>query len=138
MEGFAQLNSDDPERWNHILYHIIKLKRGAWDGPFTDIVSGTKIISQNWTVDLPVILNRLDRIGIGIDKFFKIERTITFKLASLVSDTNELYKSIIDPETDISRFVDRLNHAFLPKAVYNLEEFGLPRMVSKKYTTTAT
>ena len=33
---------------------------------------------------------------------------------------------------DISKFVRSVSHAFLPGAVYHLEEYGLPRMISKK------
>ena len=35
-------------------------------------------------------------------------------------------------QTDISHFVGRISHAFLPRLVYQLEEYGLPRMISKK------
>lgn len=130
--GFGYLNSHNPDEWTRILYKIIRLKPGGWDGPFGDIVSVTKIISDNWLIDLPDILKRLDRLNIGIEKFFKIERTITFKLAALVSDANELHKAIIDPSVDVSKFVAKLGNAFLPRAVYSLEEYGLPRMISKK------
>ncbi|MGH1572778.1 hypothetical protein ACRAWG_21545 [Methylobacterium sp. P31] len=131
-KGFRHLNSSNPDAWDRILYKIIKLKPGGWDMSYSDVVSVTKIISHNWLVDLPKILERLDDVGIGIDKFFKAERAITFKLAALASDANELYKSIIDPKVDVSRFVARLSNSFLPKAVYGLEEYGLPRMLSKK------
>ena len=33
---------------------------------------------------------------------------------------------------DISRFVSLCSQAFLPKVVFQLEEYGLPRMISKK------
>lgn len=39
---------------------------------------------------------------------------------------------IVDPSVDISGFIGRMSRAFLPSAVYNLEEYGLPRMISKK------
>lgn len=130
--GFGHLNSNNPDDWDRILYKIIKLKPGGWDMAYSDVVSVTKIISMNWRDELPNILERLDAVGIGIDKFFKAERAITFKLAALVGDANELYKSIIDRRTDVSRFAARVSHAFLPRAVYGLEEYGLPRMISRK------
>ena len=34
--------------------------------------------------------------------------------------------------SDISPFISKLSHVFLPKTVYELEEYGLPRMISKK------
>ncbi|OWU85341.1 hypothetical protein ATO6_10015 [Oceanicola sp. 22II-s10i] len=39
---------------------------------------------------------------------------------------------IINPSVDISAFIGRMSRAFLPSAVYHLEEYGLPRMISKK------
>ena len=65
-------------------------------------------------------------------KIFKLERTITFKLSALLSDANVLHKMIVNPSVDVSAFIGRMSRAFLPSAVYHLEEYGLPRMVSKK------
>ena len=33
---------------------------------------------------------------------------------------------------DCSSFITKASHAFLPKLVYELEEYGLPRMMSRK------
>ncbi|NTJ45280.1 hypothetical protein G6L28_22175 [Agrobacterium larrymoorei] len=130
--GFAFLNSDNPQHWERMLYKLLNFKSTGWDGRFTDIVVATKAMSQNWNSHLSRILDRLDDDGIGIDQFFKLERTITYKLSALVSDANELYKIIINSEVDVSRFVGSLSRAFLPGPVYSLEEYGLPRMISKK------
>jgi hypothetical protein len=90
------------------------------------------ILSRNWTSSIPQLLVELERIEVDIDLFFKLERNVTFKLAALFHDINELQKSILDDGVDISCFVSKLSHAFLPAAVYQLEEFGLPRMISRK------
>ena len=74
----------------------------------------------------------MEESGIDIEEFFKLERAVTFKLSALLSDTNELHKLIINPSVDVSGFVGRMSRAFLPNAVYHLEEYGLPRMISKK------
>jgi hypothetical protein len=89
-------------------------------------------MAHNWDRDLPQLISILKRDGVDIDDFFKLERTMTFKLAALLSDTNELHKMIINPSVDISPFIGRMSRAFLPSAVYHLEEYGLPRMISKK------
>jgi hypothetical protein len=68
----------------------------------------------------------------GINDFFKLERNVTFKLSSLVNDINILQKAILKDGTDVSPFISKLSHAFLPSVVYQLEEYGLPRMISKK------
>jgi len=130
--GFAFLNSDNPQHWERMLYKLLNFKSTGWDGRFTDIVVATKAMSQNWNWHLSRILDRLDDDRIGIDQFFKLERTITYKLSALVSDANELYKIIVNSDVDVSRFVGSLSRAFLPGPVYSLEEYGLPRMISKK------
>ena len=58
---------------------------------------------------------------------------MTFKLGSLLHDVDMLQKSIL-PQAgfDISGFAYNVAHAFLPAAVYELEEYGLPRMISRK------
>lgn len=130
--GFAYLNSGSPQEWERMLYKLLNFKSTGWDGRFTDIVVATKAMSENWRWHLSRILDQLDDYGIGIDQFFKLERTITYKLSALISDANELHKIIINPEVDVSRFVGSLSRAFLPGPVYSLEEYGLPRMISKK------
>lgn len=130
--GFAYLNSNDPDRWEHILYKLIDFKRTGWEAQFGKIVVVTKAIHRNWSTPLPQLLASLNAQGISIDEFFQIERTVTFKLSALISDASELYKIIVNPNVDVSRFIARLSRAFLPGTVYHLEEYGLPRMISKK------
>jgi hypothetical protein len=69
---------------------------------------------------------------VSIEDLFKLERRVTFKLAALISDVNILHKIIVDENVDISPFVAKLSRAFLPSVVYQLEEYGLPRMISRK------
>jgi len=54
------------------------------------------------------------------------------KLSSLLADFNEIQRVVLNNGVDISPFVSKLSHAFLPPVVYQLEEYGLPRMISKK------
>lgn len=130
--GFGYLNSNVPDQWDAMIYKILRLKPGNWDTQFSKIVAATKAISYNWHRDLPSVLSSLKNDGIDIDEFFKLERTITFKLSALLSDANELHKMIVNSSVDISAFIGRMSRAFLPSAVYHLEEYGLPRMISKK------
>lgn len=130
--GFGYLNSSNPDNWDTMLYRVLRLKPGNWDAQFSKLVTATKAIAHNWNRDLSQLISSLRRDGIDIDDFFKLERTITFKLSALLSDTNELHKIIVNPSVDISAFIGRMSRAFLPSAVYHLEEYGLPRMISKK------
>lgn len=130
--GFGYLNSKNPADWDTMLYKILKLKPGGWDTTWTKVVVVARAIAYNWDRDLSRLILELKQHDIDIEDFFKLERTVTFKLSALLSDTNELYKIIANPSVDISGFVGRMSRAFLPSAVYHLEEYGLPRMISKK------
>ena len=129
--GLTYLNSD-PKNWDNPLYKAIKMQAG-WDTKYANFVYFTKILSLNWTKTIPELLLYLSKKSISIDLFFKLERNVTFKLAALLSDINILQKIIFkDKNIDISSFISRISHAFLPSVVYQLEEYGLPRMLSKK------
>lgn len=130
--GFAYLNSADPNDWDRMLFKVLELKPGGWETRWTNVVKVAKAIAHNWDRDLKAIIASLSEDGVDIEEFFKLERTVTFKLAALLSDTNELHRIIVNPSADISSFVGRMSRAFLPSSVYHLEEYGLPRMISKK------
>lgn len=130
--GFGYLNSTNPADWDTMLYKVLRLKPGGWDTTWTNVVTVAKAIAYNWDHDLSQLISSLRQDGIDIEEFFKLERTVTFKLSALLSDTNELHKIIVNPSVDISGFVGRMSRAFLPTSVYHLEEYGLPRMISKK------
>lgn len=131
--GLGFLNSPYPKNWDRFLYKIIKIVPAGWDSKHGVFVAFVKILRNNWFKTIPELLVELDKHEIGVDDFFKLERKVSYKLASLVSDVNILQKEILkDKNYDISRFINWCSHAFLPKNVYLLEEFGLPRMISKK------
>ena len=78
------------------------------------------------------MLPLLQGCGVTIEKFFDLERNVTFKVATMLKDVNTLYNHIFEEDVDVSPFIAKASHAFLPRLVYELEEYGLPRMVSKK------
>ncbi|WP_394978062.1 DEAD/DEAH box helicase [uncultured Helicobacter sp.] len=129
-EIFTYLFNDEPDTW-YILSKIASIGefhcKNIGDINTVELV---KKLSQNWTKPLPKLIKDM---GIDLDDFFKFENHVAFKIASLFSDINTLQK-ILYPEKaiDISSFVTKLSNAFLPSVVYTLEEFGLPRIVSKK------
>ncbi|MBN1839902.1 MAG: helicase [Campylobacterales bacterium] len=129
--GLAHLNNS-PKNWENPLYKVIKLQ-GTWDTKYANFVYFTQILSFNWTKSIPDLLSSLSSKSINIDLFFQLERNVSFKLAALLSDINILQKIIFkNKNIDISPFISRISHAFLPSVVYQLEEYGLPRMLSKK------
>ncbi|HFW3670600.1 TPA: hypothetical protein ACIBJQ_004526, partial [Salmonella enterica subsp. enterica serovar Java] len=87
----------------------------------------------NWKLTIPEILRKLSKHNITINELFELERNLTFKLSSLLNDVNVLLNELIpNRNTDISPFIYKTSNAFLPPIVYQLEEYGLPRMITKK------
>lgn len=126
------LNSDSPTEWESYLYKILPLGKGGWGTSYTNFVLFIQTLSKNWEYSIPKLLSNLSTYDIGIEEFFKFERSITFKLTSLLNDINVLQKIILKSNTDIAPFITKLSNAFLPPLVYQLEEYGLPRMLSRK------
>lgn len=116
--GFAYLNSENPDSWERMLYKIIGLTPAAWDVKYSTLVFFVKNLTKNWSQSIPKLLSELDEFGVDVEEFFKLERTVTFKLAPLLGDVNELHKCIVDGEVDVSLFIFKLSHAFLPSVVY--------------------
>lgn len=132
-KGLGYLNSAKPSQWEYSLYKIINLQPGNWDTKSKTFVEFIKIISKNWFKSIPELLNDLGQYDVGINDFFKLERNVTFKLASLLKDVNTLQKVILkNKHIDISRFISWISYAFLPPIAFQLEEYGLPRMISRK------
>lgn len=131
--GLSYLNSRNISDWESSIYRILNLKPGYWETRSRTYVAFIKALRDNWFKSIPELLKVLEPHDIGIDDFFKLERNVSFKFASLVKDVNTLQKEILRKKNyDISRFVSWLSHAFLPSVVFQLEEYGLPRMISKK------
>lgn len=131
--GLGYLNSGNPEEWESMLYKVIKLQPSGWEIEYNRFVTFVKALIYNWELSIPEMLVRLKPARIGLEDFFKLERNVSFKLAALLSDVNTVQKHVW-PEKgiDISPFITKVAHAFLPTVVYQLEEYGLPRMLSRK------
>lgn len=129
--GLVYLNSPNPDEWESNLYLILNAI-GAVGGKYSDMVAYIKVISQNWNKTIPQMLPLLQGNGVTIEKFFEMERDVSFKVATMLKDVNLLYNHIFSNKVDISPFISKISYAFLPKSVYELEEYGLPRIVSKK------
>jgi len=131
--GLGYLNSGDPDQWDNLLYKLISLQPGAWGIEHSKYVAFVKILSKNWLLSIPDLLEELNDYDIGIDQFFELERNTTFRLASLLGDVHTIYNRMRPRNpVDLTPAISRLSHAFLPAAVYQLEEYGMPRMISKK------
>lgn len=131
--GLGYLNSNNPDDWDRHLYKIIKLQPGAWGIEYSKFVGFIKTLSNNWSMSIPELLYELDALDIGVDSFFKLERNATYKFSALLNDVNLIQKEYFHEQSvDISPFISAISHAFLPPVVYQLEEYGLPRMIARK------
>ena len=124
------LNSNNPKDWQQPLMMLLQLS-GIWFNKLShkDIYRLIHLLSQNWNKTIPQLLSEGN---ISIDTYFDLEKLISFRLASFVNDVNVIQERILSEKIDISPFISKLSHVFLPKTVYELEEYGLPRMISKK------
>lgn len=131
--GLRYLNSNNPEDWGWLLMKILRFQGGAWGEKYSIFVEFVKILSTNWESTIPEMLEKTASLNIDIDKFFELERIVSFKLSSLLRDINIMQKSILKHlSVDLSPIIHRVSYAFLPPIVYQLEEYGLPRMISRK------
>lgn len=90
------------------------------------------IASNGWNMTIPQIYDKVSKYGIEMEDMFDFERKISFNFASVLSIINLIKQAIYPTTPDISEFIHRASNAFLPKLVFQLEEYGLPRMISKK------
>lgn len=89
-------------------------------------------LSNNWLLPTSEIINNLARWRVSVDDFFSLERSISFNIATILALINAVRMELVENSLDLTPFISRVSSAFLPKLVYQLEEYGLPRMISKK------
>ncbi|MBO9774161.1 hypothetical protein J7430_21465, partial [Xanthomonas axonopodis pv. begoniae] len=131
--ALANLNSSNRESWEWVLFNAINLSPAGWDATYTKVVAFIKVIADSWTSTIPTMLRKLSNHAVTVEEFFKLERTVSYKMAALLGDINTIHARVSPNRGfDVSPFVYRLSHAFLPASVYQLEEYGLPRMLSRK------
>ena len=143
-----ELKLFESEEWKNnyeVLYYILKqysniilskldvnFNKNSDNDKLINISKAIIFISYNWDKSISEIVNDLKSINLSMDDYFKIESFISFNLYSLFSDIDTIQKIILgDNKLNLSPFVIKLQSAFLPPHVYTLEEFGLPRMLSK-------
>ncbi|WXU00626.1 MAG: hypothetical protein Ctma_1352 [Catillopecten margaritatus gill symbiont] len=126
-KGLNYLNTTNTKNWECFLYKVLKMAKIA---PYRELVDFIKISSSSWDTNIPNLINQLN---ITADKFFELEKKVSFNVSNAFNCVNILQKEMLPHlKTDISSFVIKTHYAFLPKNVYLLEEYGLPRMISKK------
>lgn len=126
----VNLNSKNRSRWSNSLYKILRIKRLHKN--HVTLVEAVVLMSSSWENGLAKTIEDAKKQGIPLGDFFKLERTISFGLATLIHDINAINREVFGSSIDVSPFAAKAAHAFLPVLVYQLEEYGLPRTISRK------
>lgn len=95
------------------------------------------IMAKNWDLAVPQIIQKLPKnlqSDRAVEKYFEFERKISYKFSNALSVFVSIYNCRRGSNIDLSSPISRIASAFLPKVVYQLEEYGLPRSLSKKIT----
>ena len=69
---------------------------------------------------------------ISVEDYFEFEKLVSFNFVSLLRSINVISKRILLCDVDITPFITKVSNLFLPPLVFQLEEYGLPRMLSRK------
>lgn len=129
------LLSPNPEYWKGALFLIMPLLWNVcpFQGRYTQVVHFIQGISHNWHKSIPELLTLFQGDEISIEQFFDLEKKVSYNLASLLHSINAVAKRMLSlPNLDISPFITKVSNAFLPPIVFELEEYGLPRMLSRQ------
>ncbi|EDM43181.1 hypothetical protein SCB49_11919 [unidentified eubacterium SCB49] len=137
--SLKMLNIEDPEKWRGILGKLCFLNPNSmrWDNgnnnQFKQAQKFIQVISKNWTTSLPNLMLELKSENLSIDDFFTLEKKICHNFSGYLNDFNVLNEIINENKfIDISNFIGKCSNAFMPPVVLVLEEYGLPRMITKK------
>ena len=125
--GYAALAATNTYNWREPILDVVSL---LGDNMARLIKIAIWKMPDNWTRSIAEVYSELS--DISYEDLFSAERYLSYNLCSTLSVINILKKSFDPTSPDISLFIGRAANAFLPKLVYQLEEYGLPRMISRK------
>ena len=125
--GYAALAATNTYNWREPVLDVVSL---LGDNMARLIKIAIWKMPDNWTRSIAEVYSELS--DISYEDLFSAERYLSYNLCSTLSVINILKKSFDPTSPDISLFIGRAANAFLPKLVYQLEEYGLPRMMSRK------
>ncbi len=133
-ESLMGLVTPNPKKWRKALFLMMPLLRQVkrLGVSYTQMVGVIQGFSHNWGQSIPELLQGLSEYNLSVEDYFDIEKILSFNFVSLLHNVNVLAKRIIGSDIDISSFIVKVSNAFLPPLVFELEEYGLPRMMSRK------
>jgi hypothetical protein len=143
ISNLSKINEFQPSTWYHGLNDVLSIipitkiithKKVTTKSLSYFIINFLQILNRNWNCSIQDLLNNLKEYGIDIDTFFELERKLSYILPTLLNDINVIQQKLYYPkwQIDLTPFIAKLSKAFLPTCVLELEEYGLPRMLSKQ------
>ena len=127
--GYVALAATNTYYWREPILDVVDLL-GDRDNMSKLIKIAIWKMPYNWTRSIAEIYSELS--GISYEDLFSAERYLSYNLCSTLSVINILKKLLDSTSPDISLFIGKAANVFLPKLVFQLEEYGLPRMISRK------
>ena len=126
-KGYSALATTNTYNWREPILDVVNL---LGDNMAKLIKIAIWKMPDNWTRSIADIYSGLT--DISYEDLFSAERYLSYNLCSTLSMINLLKKSYNPTSPDISLFIGKAANAFLPNLVYQLEEYGMPRMISRK------
>lgn len=138
-KSLRMLYANEPEKWKNVIGKLIFLNPQSmrWSDDDSEQYKQANLyiqtLSKQWTASISNLLKALEPINIGIEEFFTLEKKVCHSFASYLHDFNVINRIINSQDfIDISPFIAKCSNAFMPGVVLELEEYGLPRMITKK------
>lgn len=128
--NYESLNQNNTYYWRDPIKEVLRTALG--ENNYSQILIALWAFSYNWQWTIPQIAELLSKYNVPMDKYFSLERDINYKIPMIFSIVNTLKNTLYQDAEDISPFIKKVSTIFLPQNVYELEEYGLPRMISKR------
>lgn len=131
LPGLLDTNTSN---WRNALFLMMPLLRKTknFQRRYTTIVQFIQTLSKSWQKTIPQLLGELASDEISVEDYFEFEKLVSFNFVSLLRSINVISKRILLCDVDITPFITKVSNLFLPPLVFQLEEYGLPRMLSRK------
>lgn len=91
-------------------------------------------IVHAWDKSIPELINNIScdlNKEFTLNNFFDCESTLTYNITNCFADLNIIFCALSNEQINLSTQIKLFGNAYLPPLVYQLEEYGLPRVISK-------
>lgn len=139
VEALRGLLSDDVREFSGALLVLFKLVKpfvdlGPYDPNYKTVRRFICLLRYNWKHPVRRILDAArSKLNVEVEDFFRIEKWVVHDFSKLIQEIDVVQKTM-SPSVglDLQPFVGKLTNSFLPPLVFQLEEYGLPRMFPQR------